>query len=41
MNYKDLQTSTDTTDFGYPAMFPELLSETEDYMLTDLSNTQL
>ncbi|KAL4096812.1 hypothetical protein QTP88_021695 [Uroleucon formosanum] len=36
-----LQTSTDTSDFGSPAMFDELLSETEDYMLTDLSNTQL
>lgn len=36
-----LQTSTDTSNFGSPAMFDELLSETEDYMLTDLSNTQL
>jgi len=36
-----LQTSTDTSDFGSPAMFDELLSETEDYMLTDLSNAQL
>jgi hypothetical protein len=36
-----LQTSTDTSDFGSPTMFDELLSETEDYMLTDLSNAQL
>jgi len=37
-----LQTSSDKSDFGSPAMFDEFLSETEDcYMITNLSNTQL
>lgn len=37
----DCQTITDESYLGSPAMFDELLSETEDYYITDLNEVTL